>query len=199
MNLNEDLHPLICVGIWYLNQHSQRLQAWWSRPLLIRNASTYWEKEIYPSGYTPKEGRWNTRKLIIIKTCITWYRVLGAGALGWPRGMGWGGRWVQDGEHMYTHGGFKSMVWQNQHKKKKNKTCITEGKPKTGERPPCLLSASQISSFYPDVPKDPLLPSLPAVLSGVSSLTCRLSPEFPGHLACSISEGMRLLVLSRHT
>jgi len=25
--------------------------------------------------------------------------------------MGWGGRWegVQDGEHMYTHGGFKSM------------------------------------------------------------------------------------------
>ena len=22
-----------------------------------------------------------------------WYRMLGAGALGWPRGMGWGGRW----------------------------------------------------------------------------------------------------------
>ena len=36
---------------------------------------------------------------------------LGAGALGWPRGMGWGESWegVQDGEHMYTHGGFKSM------------------------------------------------------------------------------------------
>ena len=31
--------------------------------------------------------------------------------LEWPRGMGWGGRWegVQDGEHMYTHGGFMSM------------------------------------------------------------------------------------------
>ena len=38
-----------------------------------------------------------------------WYRVLGAGALGWPCGMGWGGRWVQDGEDMYTHGGFMSM------------------------------------------------------------------------------------------
>ena len=30
------------------------------------------------------------------------YRKLGAGALGWPRGMVWGGRWegVQDGEHV---------------------------------------------------------------------------------------------------
>ena len=29
-------------------------------------------------------------------------QVLGAGALGWSRGMGWGGKWmgVQDGEHM---------------------------------------------------------------------------------------------------
>ena len=24
---------------------------------------------------------------------VWWYRVLGAGALGWPRGMGWGARW----------------------------------------------------------------------------------------------------------
>ena len=31
--------------------------------------------------------------------------------LRWPRGMGWGVRWegVQDGKHMYTHGGFMSM------------------------------------------------------------------------------------------
>ena len=34
--------------------------------------------------------------------------MLGAGALGRPRGMVWGGTWeaVQDGEHMYTCGGF---------------------------------------------------------------------------------------------
>ena len=32
--------------------------------------------------------------------------VLGASALGRPRGMEWGGRRVQDGEHMYTCGGF---------------------------------------------------------------------------------------------
>ena len=36
---------------------------------------------------------------------------LGAGALGWPRGMVWGGNWrgFQDGEHVYTHGGFMLM------------------------------------------------------------------------------------------
>ena len=40
-----------------------------------------------------------------------WYRVLGAGALGRPWGMDeeGGGRGVQDGEHMYTHGWFMSM------------------------------------------------------------------------------------------
>ena len=37
------------------------------------------------------------------------YRMLGAGALGWPRRMVRGGRWVQDWELMYTHGGFMLM------------------------------------------------------------------------------------------
>ena len=44
-----------------------------------------------------------------------WDRVLRAGALGWPEG--WygegGGRGVQDGEHMYTHGWFMSMYGKN--------------------------------------------------------------------------------------
>ena len=34
------------------------------------------------------------------------YWMLGAGALGRPRGMVRGGRSVQDGEHVYTCGGF---------------------------------------------------------------------------------------------
>ena len=34
------------------------------------------------------------------------YWMLGAGARGQPRGMLWGGRRVQDGEHMYTCGRF---------------------------------------------------------------------------------------------
>ena len=34
------------------------------------------------------------------------YWVLGAGALRRPRGMVWGGRRVQDREHMYTYGRF---------------------------------------------------------------------------------------------
>ena len=39
------------------------------------------------------------------------YRMLGAGALDHPEGWdGKGvGKGVQDGEHVYTHGGFKSM------------------------------------------------------------------------------------------
>ena len=39
------------------------------------------------------------------------YWMLGAGALGRPRGMEWevGGRRVQDREHMYTCGGFVLM------------------------------------------------------------------------------------------
>ena len=37
---------------------------------------------------------------------IARYWMLGASALGRPRGMVWGGRRVQDGEHMYTCGGF---------------------------------------------------------------------------------------------
>ena len=39
------------------------------------------------------------------------YRMLGAGALGLPRGMVWGGKeeGVQDGEHVYTRGRFMVM------------------------------------------------------------------------------------------
>ena len=54
-----------------------------------------------------------------IETCIISYMkrvaspgsMLGAGALGRPRGMVQGGRreGVQDGEHVYTHGGFMLM------------------------------------------------------------------------------------------
>ena len=37
------------------------------------------------------------------------YWMLGAGALGGPRGRVWGGRRVQDGGHRYTCGGFISI------------------------------------------------------------------------------------------
>ena len=37
------------------------------------------------------------------------YWMLGAGALGRPRGRVWGGRRVQDGERGYTCGGFISI------------------------------------------------------------------------------------------
>ena len=51
-------------------------------------------------------GEWHWNMYIIIcemnrqSRFDAWYRVLRAGALGWPRGMGWGGRW--EGGNGYT-------------------------------------------------------------------------------------------------
>ena len=60
------------------------------------------------------ENSIETRVLLYVKQIANpgwnaWDKVLRAGALGWPWGMGWGGRGVQDGEHMYTHCWFMSM------------------------------------------------------------------------------------------
>ena len=56
------------------------------------------------------EWHWNMYNIIYEMSCQSrfdaWYWMLGAGALGRPRGMVWGGRRVQDGEHVYTCGGF---------------------------------------------------------------------------------------------
>ena len=72
-----------------------------------------------------REQHWN----MYITVCETddqckfdaWSRALKAGALGWPRGMGWGGggRGIPDGEHVdtgwntCTHGWFISMSGKN--------------------------------------------------------------------------------------
>ena len=55
------------------------------------------------------------------------YRKRGAGALGWPRGMVWGGRWEGGSgwEHVYTHGrymliyGKTNTILKNKNKKEK--------------------------------------------------------------------------------
>ena len=68
-------------------------------------------------------GGWHWNMYIII--CETnresrfdaWYRVLGAGALGWPRGMGWGQRWEGGsgwGTHVHSWR-IQVNVWQNQY------------------------------------------------------------------------------------
>ena len=55
-----------------------------------------WHWNMYNIIYeTSRQSRFNAR-----------YWMLGAGALGWPRWMVPGGRRVQDGEHVYTCGGF---------------------------------------------------------------------------------------------
>ena len=66
-----------------------------------------------------REQHWN----MYVTICETdrqsrfdaWERALRAGALGWPRGMGWGGRWEGGSGwgHMYTHGWFMSVYGKN--------------------------------------------------------------------------------------
>ena len=67
------------------------------------------------------EWRWNMYVIICETNCQsrfdTWYRMLRAGALGWPRGMGWGGRW-EGGSGWGTRvhpWRIHVNVWQNQY------------------------------------------------------------------------------------
>ena len=64
-----------------------------------------WHWNMYNIMYeTSRQSRFNAR-----------YWMLGAGVLGRPRGMVWGGRRVQNREHMYTWGRFISIFGKNQY------------------------------------------------------------------------------------
>ena len=76
------------------------------------------------------EWHWNMYNIIYETSCQSrfdaWYWMLGAGALGWPRGMVWGGR-REDGSAWRTHvylWWIHFVIWQNQYNivKLKNKT-----------------------------------------------------------------------------
>ena len=68
-----------------------------------------------------REYRWNMYTTICEidrqSRFDAWDRVLRAGALEWPWGMGWGGsgREGQGRGHMYTHGWFMSMYGKKHH------------------------------------------------------------------------------------
>ena len=67
------------------------------------------------------EWHWNMYNIIYETNCQsrfdTWYRMLGADALGWPRGMVWGGRWERgSGWRTHVHPWQIHVdVWQNQY------------------------------------------------------------------------------------
>ena len=85
------------------------------------------------------EWHWNRYNITYETNCQSrfdaWYRMLGAGALGWPRGMVWGGRWEGgSGWGARVHPWQIHVdVWRNQYnivklKKKKNESEKTTNK-----------------------------------------------------------------------
>ena len=64
-----------------------------------------------------EEWHWNMYNIIYETSCQSrfdaWYWMLGAGALGWPRGMVWGGR-REEGIHVYLWR-IHFDIWQNQY------------------------------------------------------------------------------------
>ena len=89
------------------------------------------------------EWHWNMYNMIYETSCQSRfdarYWMLGAGALGRPRGMVWGGRWEEGsgwGTHVYLWW-IHFDIWQNQYNivklNKKKKTCIRKFKRKSNE------------------------------------------------------------------
>ena len=89
------------------------------------------------------EWHWNMYNIIYETSCQSrfdaWYWMLGAGALRWPRGMVRGGRRVQDGEHMYTCGGFISIFG-------KTNTILESLKIKKNKKKRSLLTCQRIAN-----------------------------------------------------
>ena len=82
------------------------------------------------------EWHWNMYNIIYETSCQfrfdAWYWMLGAGALGWPRGMVWGERREEGsgwGTHVYLWR-IHFDIWQNQYNilKLKNKIFFKKGK-----------------------------------------------------------------------
>ena len=111
--------------IQYINGYIWNLEKWWWWPYMLDSKrDTEIKNRLLDSVGEGKVG-WFER--IALKHIYyhmrnrcpvqidAWDRVLGAGAVGRPWGMGWVGRcWVvQDGGHMYIHGWFMSVYGKN--------------------------------------------------------------------------------------
>ena len=86
------LHPFILSGV--------------ISPLIFSSIlGTYWPGEFlfqYPIILAPSNRRWNMCNIMYETSCQSRFDarcwMLGAGALGWPRGQVWGGRREEDSE-----------------------------------------------------------------------------------------------------
>ena len=119
---------LACCNSWSRKQLDTTERLNWTRTLYVRQQKRHRciEQSFGLCGRGKgwdDLGEWHWNMYIIIyETNLqprfdAWYRKLGAGALGWPRGMGWGGR-REGGSGWGTHvhpWRIHVNVWQNQY------------------------------------------------------------------------------------
>ena len=98
-----------CLGYFQAYKHLDWFYDWWK---VIGNFKKGWDDL--------GEWHWNMYNIIYETSSQSrfdaWYRMLGAGALGWPRGMLWGRKWEGDSGwgtrvHLWR---IHVDVWQNQ-------------------------------------------------------------------------------------
>ena len=99
---SKQVFKVICwISEWHVREQERMKESLKSQYLLLAGFSRSWGTmpQLFLCASTAHETSCQSR-------FYARYWMLGAGAPGRPRGMVWGGRRVQDGEHMYTCGGF---------------------------------------------------------------------------------------------
>ena len=113
----EQWHPLL-DKVWITSKGQMLIRRPEELPQLLGSRLLVWIKQLLKQSSLFSQ-HWNMYIIIYETDCQfrfdAWDRVLRAGALGWPRGMGWGGRW-EWGSGWGTHVNpwlIHINVWQN--------------------------------------------------------------------------------------
>ena len=92
-------HLILCCPLFLLPPVPPSIRVFSNESALCLRWPKYWS---FSFSIIPSKEHWNMYNIIYEMNCQSrfnaWDRVLRAGALGGPWGMGWGGRWEGDSE-----------------------------------------------------------------------------------------------------